>query len=362
MNYSDYGYEQKRPLMERLSFSTAPQMSVAAGSGVAAIDGSYVSYQSYTSQTSEYGAIATEEATYHRPIANIYAPMRSVLGDAYRFSANEALDSSNSWNTRAGYAASALVIAVPGLVNDAARDFWNFPNRIITGSRVMGQGWSAGDSYRFSEGLFQVSGGLLDAAGGASILKTGIAANQASGRSLANASARASYEKSTTADAQAAFRMNFVGPTIGRSGYLSTEELSDAVFGRYQQFTDAAYREVLDAEASGVLRIRPGVPRNTIIGQRTDRIAQNYLDTWMRAEKIPDGLVNINKYLRDPTGTGAYRIPDVRVTSAGQIYDGTIGFKWDTTPKIIDFSKFSGGNRITIVRPTAEGGSYSIPQ
>jgi hypothetical protein len=164
-----------------------------------------------------------------------------------------------------------------------------------------------------------------------------------------------------TLDAQAAFRTNFVGPTIGRSGFLSTEELSDSVFGRYQQFTDVAYQEVLDAEASGALRIRPGVSRNTIIGQRTDRIAQSYLDTWIQAEQIPDGFVNINKYLRDPAGTGAYRIPDVRVPSAGQIFDGTIGFKWNTTSQIIDFSKFSGGNRITIVRPTIEGGSYSIP-
>lgn len=158
----------------------------------------------------------------------------------------------------------------------------------------------------------------------------------------------------------AAFRANFVGPTIGKSGYLSTKEVSEAMFSRYQQFTDIAYADVLAADANGTLRMRPGVPRATILGQRTDRIAQSYINDWIQAEQLPSGLVQVNKYLRNPVESGSYRIPDVRVPSAGQIFDGTLGYKWDTTPQIRDFSSFSGGNRITIVRPTVEGGSYSI--
>ena len=88
-----------------------------------------------------------------------------------------------------------------------------------------------------------------------------------------------------------------------------------------QEFTDIAYRDVLDAEASGLLKIRSGVPRNTVIGQRTDTIAQSYLNTWKQAEQIPDDLIDINNYLRDPAGMKAYGIPDVRTPSVLYIFD-----------------------------------------
>ena len=69
----------------------------------------------------------------------------------------------------------------------------------------------------------------------------------------------------------------------------------------------------------------------------------------------------MNQYLRDPVESGAYRIPDLYVPGASQIYDATLGYKWfETTPQIRDFYQFSGGSRITIVRPTPLGGSYTL--
>jgi hypothetical protein len=41
-------------------------------------------------------------------------------------------------------------------------------------------------------------------------------------------------------------------------------------------------------------------------------------------------------------------------------FDGTIGLKTSSTPQVIDFSTFSGGDNVMIVRPTRLGGSYGI--
>lgn len=84
------------------------------------------------------------------------------------------------------------------------------------------------------------------------------------------------------------------------------------------------------------------------------------MNYWTADEGV-GSLIQVNKYLRDPLGTGAYRIPDLNIPSAGQIYDATLGYKWfETTPQIRDFYQFSGGSNITIVRPTQLDGSYSL--
>lgn len=84
---------------------------------------------------------------------------------------------------------------------------------------------------------------------------------------------------------------------------------------------------------------------------------------WLRSEGItegPDQAVQLNRWLRDPSDSGAYRIPDVRIPDANLIMDGTIGLKWQSTPQVADFRSFSGGSSIVIVRPTQLGGSYSV--
>jgi hypothetical protein len=84
---------------------------------------------------------------------------------------------------------------------------------------------------------------------------------------------------------------------------------------------------------------------------------------WLAREDIAEGpgqVIQINRWLRDPAGSGAYRIPDVRIPSANIVFDGTIGWKSTTTPQIIDFRGFSGGNNVMIVRPTQLGGSHGL--
>lgn len=132
---------------------------------------------------------------------------------------------------------------------------------------------------------------------------------------------------------------------------------------RYQRYTDEAYTAASDAYAKGRLVVPEGMSADTIIGQRTDAIARIRMSRWLDSEGISEGpgeAMQLNRWLRDPAGSGSYRIPDVRIPDANLIMDGTIGFKWQTTPQVMDFYNFSGGSRITIVRPTQLGGAYSL--
>jgi hypothetical protein len=151
---------------------------------------------------------------------------------------------------------------------------------------------------------------------------------------------------------------------VGRYGrFGSADELGAEAFARYQRYTDEAYAATLQAEECGRLVIPEGMARETIIGQRTDAIARSRMERWLGSEGISEGAgqtVQLNRWFRDPSGSGSYRIPDVRIPDANLIMDGTIGLKWQTTPQVADFYKFSGGSRITIVRPTELGGSYSL--
>ena len=67
----------------------------------------------------------------------------------------------------------------------------------------------------------------------------------------------------------------------------------------------------------------------------------------------------MNRWLRDPAGSGLYVRPDVRIPAAGRIYDATVGFKPYNDTQIVRFGQYSGGDRITVVRPSPMG-SYSI--
>jgi hypothetical protein len=73
----------------------------------------------------------------------------------------------------------------------------------------------------------------------------------------------------------------------------------------------------------------------------------------------PGSIIQVNRWLRDPAGSGAYRIPDVRIPGARLSLDGTIGWKDATTPQLFDIRAFSGDN-ILIVKPTQIGGSYGV--
>ena len=167
------------------------------------------------------------------------------------------------------------------------------------------------------------------------------------------------------ADAQAAFRANFVGPTTGKSGYLSMNELSDAAYVKYQGFVDQGYTNAVQDLKDGVFKIRPGVSENTVLGARTDIFARVNMNRWLAGEGISEGansMVQVNRYLRDPAGSSAYRILDLSIPGANQIYDASLANKSWSLPQVQGFYNYSGGSRITIVRPTANpaGGSYSL--
>ncbi len=150
----------------------------------------------------------------------------------------------------------------------------------------------------------------------------------------------------------------FVGPLIGRSGFRTTSELADAIGTRYQGFVDDAYVAAQRVEARDLLRGN----RNTRVGAEVDRLSSARLKDYLRSEGIPEGpngLVQINRWLRDPAGSGAYVRPDVRVPGAGRIFDATVGTKSYNSTQITGFRSYSGGDRITIVRPQAFG-SYSF--
>lgn len=140
--------------------------------------------------------------------------------------------------------------------------------------------------------------------------------------------------------------------------FPSQETFRDSVFDRYQQFYD-------QADAIAQARVAAGRWPNDpmVVGGRMDAIARARLRSWLRSEGIaegPCGVIQVNRWLRDPAGSGAYRIPDIRIPGANTILDGTIGAKTSATPQVVDFRAFSGGDNIIIVRPTRIGGSYGV--
>lgn len=169
----------------------------------------------------------------------------------------------------------------------------------------------------------------------------------------------------TSVDGVAGAGTESIAPeSVGQYGrFASADEFAGEALTRYQRYTDEAYAATQDAYTKGRLAIPDGMSADTIIGQRTDAIARIRMSRWLDSEGIAEGsgeAIQLNRWLRDPSGSGLYRIPDVRIPDANLILDGTIGHKWQATPQVADFYKFSGGSNVTIVRPTQLGGSYSL--
>ncbi|MES2933714.1 MAG: hypothetical protein V4805_09535, partial [Pseudomonadota bacterium] len=130
---------------------------------------------------------------------NWYTPSRSILGDAYRNTMHEALDSNNSGVMRVGSGVAATVLAVPGLLNDVGRDLYNLANTFAVSGQDMSIGYSTGDPYRISNGLMNASVGLLSAAGAGGALGKSILGNMAANEyAAAGSAARASYGANTS--------------------------------------------------------------------------------------------------------------------------------------------------------------------
>ncbi len=118
-------------------------------------------------------------------------------------------------------------------------------------------------------------------------------------------------------------------------------------------------------------RVSQGLVQNDpmVIGSEVDTFARTGLRDWLRnvegLQEGPGQLIQVNRRLYDPTGSVAYRIPDVYIPAAGSIYDATIAEKSVTLPQTIGFRAFSGGGNVTIVRPSTlvtpgAQGSYGL--
>lgn len=151
----------------------------------------------------------------------------------------------------------------------------------------------------------------------------------------------------------------FVGPLIGKSGFEASSEFADESFMRYQNYVNEGYDLAVAAESKGLLRGN----QNTRIGDFVDRYSATEYRAWLSSEGITEGpgnLVQMNRWLRDPAGSGKYVRPDIRIPMSGNILDATVGWKWGGDRQIIRFDEFSSGDIITNVRPQQLEGSYSI--
>ncbi len=118
-------------------------------------------------------------------------------------------------------------------------------------------------------------------------------------------------------------------------------------------------------------RVGQGLVQNDplVIGTEVDKYARTGLRRWLlNGEGIQEGpgrIIQVNRYLYDPLGSGAYRIPDVYIPGARSIYDATIAEKSIGLPQTIDFRAFSRGGNVTITRPSTlitpgATGSYGL--
>jgi hypothetical protein len=137
-------------------------------------------------------------------------------------------------------------------------------------------------------------------------------------------------------------------------GLLPAAPLDSVIARNYQRYYNEAAGAVVKRFNQGQIRVPSGMPWETTLGQHVDAIARARLRTFLRREGVSEGPgedVAVNRWLRDPAGSGRYRIPDVKLDNSRQILDGTIGEKQLTDPQPSDFAAFSGGYDVRIIRP-----------
>ncbi len=151
---------------------------------------------------------------------------------------------------------------------------------------------------------------------------------------------------------------------LSRTQLLLTEgTLESRVSTSYQQFYNEAWQQTAARFNQGEIVVPAGQSWQTILGRETDAAARAQMRMFLQREGISEGAggqVLLNRRLNDPSGSGAYRIPDVNIPGAGLILDGTIGTKTIMTPQIQDFINWSG-SRVNIVSPTVLPGFRPNP-
>lgn len=153
-----------------------------------------------------------------------------------------------------------------------------------------------------------------------------------------------------------------IGPRLGsRTQAFTSEEYAQAIFDNYQRYVDEYYAEALAREQAGDLVFNSNPSRRAMeLGNYVDGQARARLRNLARTDFGGEpGYLRVNRWLRDPTpGSSSYRIPDLMV--GDHVFDATLGHKNPPpTAQVNDFFRF-GARRVTIVRPTALGGSHTI--
>jgi RHS repeat-associated protein len=146
----------------------------------------------------------------------------------------------------------------------------------------------------------------------------------------------------------------YVAVTDSTTSNLPILHRDQIIINNYQRYYNEAWINVIKRFNAEEISIPSGLNWKTYLGQIADKYARNRLKSFLKREGIAEGPgmdVLVNRWLRDPMGSGKYRIPDVKLEQTGIILDGTIGNKTVNTPQIQDFIKFSIGNKVIIIRP-----------
>jgi hypothetical protein len=144
------------------------------------------------------------------------------------------------------------------------------------------------------------------------------------------------------------------GPITDPNRLLPVTTLDDVIAANYQRYYNEAATSVIARFNSGRIRISEGQNWRQVLGQRIDAEARGRMLNFLEREGIAEGPaadVLVNRWLRDPSGSGRYRIPDIMLRQTGRILEGTIGDKSMTDPQITDFRTYSGGFKVEIIRP-----------
>jgi RHS repeat-associated protein len=207
-------------------------------------------------------------------------------------------------------------------------------------------------------GISTAAGGVGVARAGASMMRSLAAPTQRVGSSVRAVPGRAdALEAASRVVAESKSGDTFIGPTIGRTGFKTWEDFNAEAYRRYQRYVDEAYDAAIEAERDGLLKGN----RNTRVGNFVDQESRIRLSDWLQSEGVPEGpdaSAQLNRWLRDPSGSGDYVRPDVRLP--GLILDATVGMKPPGTLQLRLNAKYSQGTPITVVRPSQLGGSYTL--
>ncbi|MCK6681265.1 MAG: hypothetical protein L6R30_02470 [Thermoanaerobaculia bacterium] len=144
---------------------------------------------------------------------------------------------------------------------------------------------------------------------------------------------------------------------------LPPADMDNVIASNYQRYINDAAEAVVKRFNQGKVSIPEGMDWRTVLGQRIDAEARYRMLRFLERENIAEGPgaeVLVNRWLRDPSGSGNYRIPDLMLKRKKLILDGTIGSKTQSSPQIVDFKSFSDGYEVVIVRP--QSGPLSRPR